>query len=282
MAENLDKLLKKRGACFSEEYFLEVEMPRKLVIALCALFVLFAFTACPQTSVIPFPFPDPTPDVPTPGPDPSDPSDPNTVPAGSDLSGNVSPDQPTTMLLEEGEYRITSAVTMQSGSKIVGKEGSVINAQEEITAGTADDNTPVILQKVNIKFENSDANTRVIDAFSPLSYEGGSVTASGTTIAIALNNSTSGSVIKDVSFSGMTCAVNISTPDFTLENCTAEEGSKFYMDVLYVDGLSHFINCSGRLEIYEPTTTSDESEQKEIINKIKATSSSLDVEFVTE
>ena len=257
-------------------------MPRKLVIALYALFVLFAFTACPQTSVIPFPFPDPTPDVPTPGPDPNDPSDPNTVPAGSDLSGNVSPDQPTTMLLEEGEYRITSAVTMQSGSKIVGKEGSVINAQEEITAGTADDNTPVILQKVNIKFENSDANTRVIDAFSPLSYEGGSVTASGTTIAIALNNSTSGSVIKDVSFSGMTCAVNISTSDFTLENCTAEEGSKFYMDVLYVDGQSHFINCSGRLEIYEPTTTSDESEQKEIINKIKATSSSLDVEFVTE
>ena len=211
------------------------------------------------------------------------PSGGGSVAAGSDLASSVSADHPTTMFLEEGEYNIASAVTMQSGSNIIGKEGSVINAQEEITAGTAGDNTPVTLQKVNIKFENSNANTRVIDAFSPISYEGGSVTApETTTIAIALNNSTSGSVIKDVTFSGMICAVNISTPDFTLENCTAEEGSKFYMDVLYVDGQSNFINCTGKLEIYELTTTSEDSAQQEIINKIKATSPGLEVEFVTE
>ena len=96
----------------------------------------------------------------------------------------------------------------------------------------------------------------------------------------ALNNSTAGSVIKDVNFSGMVCAVNISTPDFTLDNCVAEEGSKFYLDVMYVDGQSNFIDCLGLLEIYEPNTTSDESEQQAIIAKIHETSPRLVVKFV--
>ena len=163
------------------------------------------------------------------------------------------------------------------------EKGSIIKSSDEITAGSSTANSPVTLQNLNIEFSHSTADTRVIDAFSPIHFEGGSVTTSGstkTTIAVALNNSTAGSVIKDVNFSGMVCAVNISTPDFTLDNCVAEEGSKFYLDVMYVDGQSNFIDCLGLLEIYEPNTTSDESEQQAIIAKIHETSPRLVVKFV--
>ena len=211
------------------------------------------------------------------------PSGGGTVSTGSDLSTNVSGTQPATMFLEEGEYSISSAMTMAAGSNVIGKKGSIIKSSDEITAGSSTANSPVTLQNLNIEFSHSTADTRVIDAFSPIHFEGGSVTTSGstkTTIAVALNNSTAGSVIKDVNFSGMVCAVNISTPDFTLDNCVAEEGSKFYLDVMYVDGQSNFIDCLGLLEIYEPNTTSDESEQQAIIAKIHETSPRLVVKFV--
>ena len=52
------------------------------------------------------------------------------------------------------------------------------------------------------------------------------------------------------------------------------------MDVPYIEGQSNFINCTGKLEIYAQNTTTVESEQQDIINKIKATNPELDVKFV--
>ena len=205
---------------------------------------------------------------------------------GSVDPGNleISDSETTTAFLQDGSYSIAEASSLVAGSSIIGSDGTEVSSSAEITVGVQGNSTVTTLQNMDIS-SSVTGNTRVLDVWSPIVFENGTVTTtaeddSKTTIAIALNNSTAGSVIRNVEFSGMVCAVNISTADFILEDCVAEEGSKFYMDVPYVEGSSQFINCRGLLEMYAPNVSADDSEQERIKQDILKTSPDLEIMFV--
>ncbi len=223
-------------------------MPRKLVIALCALFVLFAFTACPQTSVIPFPLPDPTPDVPTPGPEPT--PDPEPLPDPDDPGVYYVNDQASFLkAIEDAASDEVDSTIVLSDSFEYNNSQYISNA-ENLTIRSANENVVISLksgmvfqQSTNVVIDGVHFDSYVYNALEIHNQGEADITIKNSyiksadsataLIGVALDAELAGKVILDNNqFEGFITAiyVNNTTADVTIKNNTIIDKGGIILD----------------------------------------------------